>query len=159
MLTSFRIFTLMQAQHDTNHPTILFYDGDCGFCDRTVQFMLNHEKDSSLRFSPLQSAFAEELFQAHAVTHDFSSILVYHQGKFYRKSKAVILLTSFLKQPYLFLGSIGKCIPDRWADWMYEGIARRRKKLWPTASCVLPSPKDRQRFFHDSGKTQQIEQV
>src|SRR5262245_42489242 len=35
-------------------PVVLF-DGTCRFCDRTVQFVLDHERDHVLRFAPIQS--------------------------------------------------------------------------------------------------------
>ena len=42
---------------------ILFYDGDCGFCNKSVQFVLKYENRSEIYFSALQSDFSRDFFQ------------------------------------------------------------------------------------------------
>lgn len=39
---------------------ILFYDGDCVFCNASVQFALKHRKKNSIYFSALQSELAKK---------------------------------------------------------------------------------------------------
>ena len=35
-------------------PAVILYDGVCGFCDRTVRFVLQRDPDARFRFAPLQ---------------------------------------------------------------------------------------------------------
>ena len=37
---------------------LVFYDGECGLCDRSVQFLLKHDKDRIFDFAPLQGETA-----------------------------------------------------------------------------------------------------
>jgi predicted DCC family thiol-disulfide oxidoreductase YuxK len=46
-------------------PAILLYDGVCGLCARSVQYVLAHDRRDRFRFAPLQSRFAAELLQRH----------------------------------------------------------------------------------------------
>ncbi|MCW3076785.1 MAG: Thiol-disulfide oxidoreductase, partial [Bacteroidetes bacterium] len=34
---------------------ILLFDGECGFCNKSVQFFLKREKNKTMHFVPLQS--------------------------------------------------------------------------------------------------------
>ena len=38
--------------------SILFYDGECGVCSRTVRFILKNERSKELFFCSLQGDFA-----------------------------------------------------------------------------------------------------
>src|SRR6478672_10398533 len=45
---------------------LVFYDGLCGFCDHTVQFILERDRGRDrFRFAPLQSELAERLLPKH----------------------------------------------------------------------------------------------
>ena len=34
---------------------ILLFDGECGFCNKSIQFILKHESKPKLKFAALQS--------------------------------------------------------------------------------------------------------
>ena len=40
---------------------LVLFDGVCGFCDLTVQWLLQHDRASVLRFAPLQGPTAAAL--------------------------------------------------------------------------------------------------
>ena len=40
---------------------VVFYDGVCGLCDRTVRFLLRRDRRDRLRFAPLQGEVARKL--------------------------------------------------------------------------------------------------
>ncbi|MBK7833023.1 MAG: DUF393 domain-containing protein [Gemmatimonadetes bacterium] len=42
------------------HGLVLLYDGECGLCDRTVQWVLKRDREGSMRFAPLKSAVGRE---------------------------------------------------------------------------------------------------
>ena len=37
---------------------LVLYDGECGLCDRSVQFLLRHDKKGVLTYAPLQGEAA-----------------------------------------------------------------------------------------------------
>ena len=48
----------------TNDP-VLLYDGVCGFCNKTVQTILDQDKKGVLKFAALQSEFGESVIARH----------------------------------------------------------------------------------------------
>jgi len=127
--------------------TVLFYDGDCGFCNEAVQFVMRHERNKMIRFSPFQSAYADVLFRRHGIVNDLRSMIVLGDGRFLKKSEAVIALAPFLKKPYRILLKGMAVFPRFLRNFVYDIVARNRKKIVRTPSCVLPPPEDRVRFL------------
>ena len=41
---------------------IIFFDGICNVCDKTVDFILHHDKKLIFSFSSLQSSYAQNFF-------------------------------------------------------------------------------------------------
>jgi predicted DCC family thiol-disulfide oxidoreductase YuxK len=54
---------------------VLLYDGECGFCSRTVQFILRHERVHTLRFASLGSGYARDVRQRHPGLHGVDSVV------------------------------------------------------------------------------------
>src|SRR5688572_12325015 len=55
---------------------VLFFDGECGLCNRVVRLMLRLDRHGRLRFAPLQGAVAQEYLRRHGLpTHDFETLI------------------------------------------------------------------------------------
>ncbi|MFN5416565.1 MAG: thiol-disulfide oxidoreductase DCC family protein [Flavobacteriia bacterium] len=125
---------------------ILFYDGDCGFCNKSVQFVLNNERNSDICFSALQSDFALNFFKEHNFPKaDLSTFYFWDGKKLYQKSAGALRLVNDLKFKWQFL-KIGYLIPVFLRDKIYDFIAKRRHKL-SVGFCALPSPEQKKRFI------------
>ncbi len=55
---------------DSLTGSILIYDGLCGFCNRTVRWLLKRDKANQFRFAPQQSRWAEETLLRHGIHRD-----------------------------------------------------------------------------------------
>ena len=129
-----------------NDRNIVFYDGDCGFCNRTIQFILKFERKSELFFAPIQSDFALDFFkQNNAPKPDLSTFYFYSNYLLLTKSTAALAILPFLKFPFLIL-NIARIIPICQRDKMYDFIAKRRKKI-SSEFCVVPSEIQKNRFL------------
>lgn len=125
---------------------ILFYDGDCGFCQKSVQFILNHEKEPLLRFAPLQGEYALK-YLPKDLTNDLDSLVILQDQKIYTKSDAVLLIVKSLGFPYS-LAKVGKIIPLSVRDLLYKLVARNRFKLSKASkTCAIPTIEERLRFI------------
>ena len=124
---------------------IVFYDGECGFCNRTVQFILNHEKSTVLYFCALQSEKALMLFQQHGQPAPDMSTFYFFDERFYSKSTAAIRLSGYLKSPYCLLRLLW-VIPRFLRDAVYDFVAKRRQVL-AAGFCALPTPEQGKRFI------------
>jgi predicted DCC family thiol-disulfide oxidoreductase YuxK len=126
--------------------TIVFYDGDCGFCNKTVQFVLSNEKNTSIHFCALQSKKAHQFFKEMGEkTPDMSTFYFFAKGRLYSESTGALVLASYLRFPYNML-QIGWLIPAFIRNGIYRFIAKRRQKL-AAGFCALPSPDQAKRFI------------
>ena len=93
----------------TPNKQIVFFDGDCGFCNSTIEFVLRHEKQDQLYFTALQSDFTVDFLKDHCLPEpDFSTLYRWKNGKLHQKSTASLEISKFLNHPIpicLFLKS------------------------------------------------------
>jgi predicted DCC family thiol-disulfide oxidoreductase YuxK len=114
---------------------ILFYDGDCPLCNRVVTFILNHEKDSKILFSALDTATSNEFLSKHAsYKREEDTVYFFDGNQLYSKSTAVLKLLPFLKG-YLFVLRLGWLFPKGLRDKMYDEVAKRRKRIFK--ECIV----------------------
>jgi predicted DCC family thiol-disulfide oxidoreductase YuxK len=108
---------------------ILFYDGDCALCNRVVTFILNHEKDSKILFSALDTAAADELLSKHPLyKREEDTVYFFDGNQLYSKSTAVLKLLPFLKG-YLLVLRLGWLLPRSMRDSVYDFVAKRRQRI------------------------------
>jgi predicted DCC family thiol-disulfide oxidoreductase YuxK len=74
---------------------MLVYDGSCGFCSRSVQFMLRHERRHDLLFVTRDSELGQRLRPASGL-ESVESMLWIEGGQVFAKSRAVIKATAYL---------------------------------------------------------------
>jgi predicted DCC family thiol-disulfide oxidoreductase YuxK len=136
---------------------VLFYDGACGLCNRTVQFILDHERTRTLRFATLQGSVGRDLITRHPELIEIDSVVWLEPGsrqaneRVYVRSDAVLRVASYLGG-FLRIGGLARVIP-RWArDAAYDFVAKHRHLLTRgPASCRLPRAEDRARFLDMKG--------
>lgn len=125
---------------------IVFYDGECGFCNRTVNFILKNDKSKEIYFAPIQSDFTQDFFKENGFENpDLSTFYFYNDYKIYSKSEGAMRLVKYFKFPQRLL-TIGWIIPRCIADRGYDFIAKRRRKL-AKGYCVNPLPEQKERFI------------
>jgi predicted DCC family thiol-disulfide oxidoreductase YuxK len=125
---------------------IVFYDGDCGFCNKSVQFVLKHEKTQEINFSALQSDFCKTFFEDKSFEKpDLTTFYFYDGENLHQKSTAGLKLLNSLKFPWSLL-KIGYLVPRFFRDKLYDFIAKRRHKL-NSGFCHIPSMEEKKRFL------------
>lgn len=109
-----------------NH--IVFYDGDCGFCNASVQWVLPRDKNSVFKFAPLQSAMGVAFKKQLHLPEDYTnSIIVWdaQEQKGYIKSDAAKQICKYLPG-YRWAYGLMQLIPRFVRDGVYAIIARYR---------------------------------
>lgn len=133
-----------------NNP-VIFYDGVCGFCNRSVRIILAHDRDGVFRFAPLQSSFGQALTKRHPQLLGVDSIVLLEtQNGIERvsiKSDAVLRVAALLGGGWrVFL--LARLIPVRFRNLFYDLFARNRYRLFGKYEvCPLPSQEVRERFL------------
>ncbi len=133
-----------------NDRPLLYFDGVCGLCNRSVDFILQHDQHEVFLFAALQSSFAAQQLPKEWTT-DLSSLVLSHGGQFYRKSAAVFKIASLLGWPWKLAGAFS-FLPTKLCDAVYDWVARSRYQWFgQLESCRLPSPSERARFLDEGG--------
>jgi len=130
---------------------IVLFDGECGLCNRWVDFVLRHEREPRLHFSPLQSPAGAELLRWAALpTEDFDTVVLIDGEGAHLRSTAALRVARHLRAPRSWL-RLGMLVPRPLRDGVYGVIARRRLRWFGRReSCRVPTPDIRDRFL-DSG--------
>jgi predicted DCC family thiol-disulfide oxidoreductase YuxK len=130
----------------TSAPLVLF-DGDCNFCNRSVQFVLDHEADHEMRFASSSSSIGQKSLRDCGLRCRPGSIVVIKDGRCYTKSSATIRLARHLKAPWNLLELI-VMIPTPIRDLVYEFIAANRHRIsGRMAHCRVIGQSDVARFI------------
>jgi predicted DCC family thiol-disulfide oxidoreductase YuxK len=115
---------------------IVFYDGDCGLCNRVIQFILRNERNEKLVFCSLQSEFGIEFLKRKGYNAESLNTFYYYNGQqIFKKSSAALQLIPFLKSPWLIC-LIFWAIPWFLRDFMYDIVSHFRKYFFKT-QCQL----------------------
>jgi len=126
---------------------VILFDGECNFCDKSVQFILKRDPKGLFMFASLQSNIGKELLTQYNVPSGIDSFVLIEGNNYYLKSSAALRVCKNLKGgwkiPYFLL-----VIPKPLRDFIYEIVAKNRYKWFGTKkSCMLPSQEERKRFL------------
>jgi len=126
---------------------ILFYDGSCGFCQRSVHFVLQHERSEVIHFTPLQSELATQIKRKYPELQKIDSIVLLKGKELLVESDAAIALAAYLHAPFHLLKYI-QFVPKVFRDNVYRIIAKNRHRLIRNnESCLVPTAQQRKRFL------------
>ena len=128
-------------------PVVLF-DGVCGLCNGTVDFIIARDPEGVFAFAPLQSETGRGFLASAGVPADDLDTIVLIEGeRRYVKSTAALRILKRLPGlwPVLY-GAI--IVPRFFRDAMYNAVARNRYRWFGKSdSCRVPAPEIRQRFL------------
>ena len=128
------------------NTNIIFYDGDCGFCNRTVKYILENDKTKSLFFASIQSEYTQDLFQENNWEPlKLNTFYLLENGVLHKKSKAALKVASYFSFPLRLL-KVFQIIPICIRDQVYDFIAKRRHRILK-GYCVMLSDEEKSRFM------------
>ena len=127
---------------------VILFDGICGLCTWSVQFIINHDSKHHFKFTSLQSVEGRRFIAAHDVSIEtVDSIILIEGSRYLIKSSAAIRVFQQLPGWWSLL-SILTIIPQPIRDWCYDLIARNRHNWFGKVNkCALPLNVDHNRFL------------
>jgi len=132
---------------------LVLYDGLCGFCDRTVAFVLANDREENFHFAPLQSAVAQSILRQwprDATTADtFYVVADYLSGsrRLLSKARAALFIASRIQGVWRWAAPLG-ILPDFVLNGAYDVVARHRYRMFGKYnSCQVPDPRHKARFI------------
>jgi predicted DCC family thiol-disulfide oxidoreductase YuxK len=136
-------------QAERGGPVVIF-DGECGLCQASVQFMLRNDPAGNLRFAPRQSPAGQALLRQHGFADALpNSVVLVEQGRACIGSTAPLRIARHLRFPWP-LAAAGLLVPRFLRDAVYNWIARNRFRFSRKTACRLPTESERRRFLDAS---------
>lgn len=137
---------------------VLLYDGECGLCARSIQWVLERDvRARSMRFAALQGETAAPLLARHGIAphpqRGFESlVLVQDQGgpreRVLQRSDAALAIGRYLGGSYARLARLAGLVPRFLRDLAYGLVARNRLRFFGGAdACRVPRGEERKRFL------------
>lgn len=122
---------------------LLFYDGTCGLCHRSVLFALRHDLEGTrFRFSPIGGETWREMVEGKTPRLPDSLVLRTADGRVLVRSEAVLHIGERVGGGWQGVARLVGLLPRWLLDAGYDGVARVRKKLFapPQGACpILPA--------------------
>lgn len=135
-----------------NHvPPVLLYDGTCGFCAESVQFVLKRDREGTLRFAALESAYGRAVIDRHPEFRSAESVLWVVPAdeqdgeQVFTHSAAAIRVASYLGGGWRLM-QLARIVPAPMRDAIYRLIARHRHRL-SNHQCFVPTAQEQARFL------------
>lgn len=127
---------------------IILFDGDCNFCDASVQFIIKRDPYEFFQFASLQSETGIRLSKDFNIPEDVDSLVLIENGKAHTKSAAALRIAKKLDGLW-HLAFLFILVPAPIRDVVYDFVARNRYKWFGKKedACMLPSPEERKRFI------------
>jgi predicted DCC family thiol-disulfide oxidoreductase YuxK len=124
---------------------LVFYDGQCGLCDRIVNFILWADKEKKFVFAPLQGETAKRMVPEY--TDQLDTLVLIENWK---EDPKIWIMSHAAFRILWLLGGFWRLIgwkymlPAWTTDWAYRLVARNRHRLFNQDSCrVLTGDSDR----------------
>lgn len=146
----------LTARASDSAAPILFFDGECGFCDRSIRFAMSRDVHGRLYIATLAGETAQQALAPFAdMLRDVDSTVLYLPGTPTREaavqihSDAALSVLRLLGGFWSVIGAAGLLVPRWIRDAAYKAFAKRRFQLfgrveacqlWPAEwrSRVLP---------------------
>lgn len=134
-------------ENEASSAPMLVYDGSCGFCSRSVRFILRHERRHDLLFVTRDSELGQSLRRRFGM-ESIQSMLWIEDGRAFAESGAVIKAAGYMGGWWSRLAALGSLFPATVLNRIYKVIAKYRRRLSRNDGvCVIPSPEERRRFM------------
>lgn len=127
---------------------IIIFDGKCVMCSRFANLVLRHDRRRRFRLLAAQTPLGAALYRHYRLDPvNYETNILVEGGVAYFKSEASIRIFEALGFPWSMV-AIGRLLPLKSRDRLYEFIARKRLKWFGVReTCYLPAPADADRFL------------
>lgn len=130
-------------------PAIVLFDGECSFCDRSVNFIIARDPQKHFRFLPLQTARGRAVCKACGCGENLDTMVLVEGESCSTKSTAALRIARRLSGgwPLLYVFIV---VPGFIRNFAYGIFARNRYRWFGKVdACKVPTPEVRERFLED----------
>lgn len=126
----------------------VIYDGECGFCNKTIMFIAKNDKRNIFKFVSSLSEFGKKLLEKYAIKglEKSTIVLVENENRIYTKSLAIRKILLKISS-YKMIGYLMFLFPKQLSDYAYDLISKNRKRIIKNNICEIPSPEIQKKFI------------
>lgn len=126
----------------------VIYDGECGFCNKTIMFIAKNDKRNIFKFVSSLSEFGKKLLEKYAIKglEKSTIVLVENEKRIYTKSLAIRKILLKISS-YKMIGYLMFLFPKQLSDYAYDLISKNRKRIIKNNICEIPSPEIQKKFI------------
>jgi len=138
---------------------VVLFDGVCNFCDASVNFIIDHDREGYFKFAPLQSEAGMRLANEYGLgskvansgandgSKPIDSVILIEDGRAFTYSTAALHISRRLGKPWSWLYAF-IVVPVPIRDFFYRLFAKYRYRIFGRKDeCMLPTPEVRARFL------------
>lgn len=135
-----------RPSRNPDQPLVVLFDGVCGLCNSSVDFIMAEDRDRIFRFAPLQGESARRLAPDYDV-QQMDSVALRDEDGLHLKSAAILRIGVRLGGLWR-LAALGFLIPAPLRDLVYDWVARNRYRWFgKKESCRMPTAEERALFL------------
>ena len=138
--------TSLPSTAETHRPLgdVVFFDGVCGLCNASVDFILRRDSVHRFRFAPLQGETAHRELPTTDTERLDTLVLVTSTG-IHRRSAAVVRILWRLPGLWPWVGGLLWLVPLPLRDIGYRIVSAHRLRWFgQKETCRLPTPEERE---------------
>jgi cytochrome c oxidase assembly protein subunit 15 len=143
--------TLFYTKSDTSNREILFFDGVCNLCNRSVDHVvrfLNPLLAQKFFVAPLQGTTAKKLLPAETL-QSLSTVVLFKNEVLYKEFSAVRETFKSLSFWHFLIGTLLEIVPSFIGNIFYRLIAQNRYSWFGRRdSCRLPTAEEQKLFLN-----------
>ena len=128
---------------------VLFFDGDCGFCSKSVRRVYALDRQGAIDYAPLQGDLARELGLAEFADKKGGTMVMLREedGEKFYKGDAWMVLGEELGGVWAVLAKVFGIFPSAARDWGYDLVAKNRYLIaGKNQTCGMPEEGLRERM-------------
>jgi len=136
--------------HPSSTPSLILFDGVCGWCTGWVRFLIQHDSHKRFQFAPLQSPLGQHLLATYNLSQEnLSTFVLITPDEYFTKSTAALNIIHHLGGMWRILYAF-ILVPKILRDGVYDLLAQYRYRLRGTlTACYRPPPEYQDRFRYD----------
>ncbi len=122
---------------------IILFDGQCNFCNRGINFLMDRDAADRFRFASQQSDIGQSLLLKHDEVAGVDSVVVIdpQTQSAFTKSAAIIRILRDMPARWRWLRFFGAVLPAVVRDPLYDLIAKNRYRIFGKSdACRMPTP-------------------
>ena len=127
---------------------IVLFDGVCGLCTRSVQFIIGRDSGQYFQFASLQSTIGRGIAARHGIdTNGLGTLILVEGEQAYNRSEAALRIARRLDYPWRLVSGL-LVVPRFVRDPVYRFVARHRYQWFGRLEeCWLPATEVEDRFL------------